>query len=258
MRGSGDNRWIVTTPRRRPDLNAKARETAGRLGLLFVERGVDPFHAVFARTGADAAYVETDDHPLIQTSAGQLFFHENTAGRRTMHSGRTDAVLRALDPQPGDHILDATIGLACDALVIATSPAVRKVTGVESNPLLADLVSRGLKNYTFKKKHLEAGADKITVVCGDNIAFMRSRRDAEFDLVYFDPMFTETVTASPMMQRVRAVADKTPLAEEALREAARVARRRIVVKGRRGCFDPIEFTRIIQSGRTIFYGIIDL
>jgi 16S rRNA (guanine1516-N2)-methyltransferase len=258
MLGSGDNRWIVTTPRRRADLNAKARETAERLGLPFVIRDEDSFDTVFEQTGAEAIYVETDDYPLIHTHAGQLFFHENTAGRRTTHTGKPDALLRALETRPGDHILDATLGLACDALVVATSLGDGKLTGIESNPLLADLVRRGFKNYTFKKKHLKGAADKIEVVCSDHTEFMRSRGDGEFDLVYFDPMFPLTVKASPMMQRVRALADKTPLSREALDEAVRVARRRVVVKGRRGCFGPFDFPRIIQSGRTVFYGIIDV
>ncbi|MFA6448185.1 MAG: class I SAM-dependent methyltransferase [bacterium] len=258
MPGSDDNRWIVTAPRRRGALYAKAAKTAERLGLPYVERGEDSFATIFERTGAIAAFVETEDFPLIQTQAGQLFFHENTAGRRTTHPGRTDALLRALETRPDDRILDATVGLACDALVIATSLDSGKITGVESNPLLADLVSRGLKEYTFKKTHLESAADKIEIVHADHVEFMRTLGDGEYDLIYFDPMFTETVSASPMMQRVRALADKTQLSEEALREAARVARRRVVVKGRRGCFGPFNFPRIIQSGRTVFYGIIDV
>ncbi len=258
MHGSSDDPWIVTTPRRRTDLEMKARATAERLGVRFISRGADPFHIIFERTGAHAAIVETDEHPVIQTAAGSFFFHENTAGLRTSHNGETDALLRALDPQADDHVLDATLGIACDALVIATSLESGRLLGLESNPLIADVVARGLVEYSFKKKHLKAAAEHIDVLRADHSEFLKNRAENEFDLVYFDPMFSETVTASSSMQRIREIADKTPLSGETLREAGRVARRRIVVKGRRGCFEPIEFDRIIPSGKSIFYGIIDV
>jgi hypothetical protein len=258
MRGSSAERWIVTTPRRRHDLNRKARETAARLGLEFIARGVEPFDRIFERAGADAAYVETDKFPLIHTAAGEIYFHINTAGRRTSHGGEPDALIRALAPRPEDSVLDATLGIGCDALVIATQLTSGKLTGVESNPLLADLVSRGLCDYHFKKDYLREAAGRIEVVRSDHLEFLKGRADDEFDLIYFDPMFEETVAASPTMQRIKALAEKTPLTEAAVVEARRVARRRIVIKGRRGRFLPIDFPETIPSGKTIFYGIIDV
>lgn len=259
MSGSNADRWIVTTPRRRYDLNKRANETAGRLGLKFVARQADPYEKIFEETGAEAAYVETDDYPIIHTRAGDFYFHINTAGRRTKNVEEPDTLIRALEPLPGDHILDATLGIACDALVVATRLTTGIITGVESNLLLADLARRGLNDYDYKRKeYLKQAALRIEVVNADHKEFLRGCADGEYDLIYFDPMFEETVVTSNSMQRQRAVADMEPLSTEAVSEAKRVAKRRIVIKGRRGRFLPVEFDRILSSGKTIFYGIIDV
>lgn len=261
MHGSSAEPWVVTTPRKRGDLNGAAERTARRLGLPFVERGDSSFDAIFERSGASAIYVEMDEHALIQTKAGPIIYHEGTAVLRTKKKKEPDALLRALEPLPGDRVLDATLGMACDSLVIATRLIDGKITGLESNILLADLVARGLKDRRFKRKHIEEAARMIEVVHTDHLDFLRRCGDGAFDLVYFDPMFSETVEASSSMKRIKQIADDRPLNVEALAEAERVARRRIVVKGRRGIFEPIVFSRfprIIPSGRSIFYGIIDV
>jgi len=258
MHGSGDERWIVTTPRKRPDLNPVAECTARRLGIRFVERGEDSFVTLFEREGAVAVYVETESGPLIQTKEGPIVFHEGTAALRTGKTGVPDALIRALDPKLVDKVLDATLGMASDSIVIATTLKGGKVTGIESNPLLADLVARGLVSRKFSRGWIREAAGRIEVLRADHTEFMRSCDDGSYDLVYFDPMFSEPVRASSSMWRMRQVADDRPLSDEAMDEARRVARRRIVVKGRRGFFGTIRFDGIVTSGKSIFYGIINV
>ena len=62
------------------------------------------------------------------------------------------------------------------------------------------------------------------------------------------------------MQRIREIAQDTPLDIETLTLARRAARRRVVIKGRRGCFLNLDsqFDEIVPSGGTVFYGIINV
>jgi 16S rRNA (guanine1516-N2)-methyltransferase len=258
MHGSSGDRWIVTTPRKRADLNPAGEHTARRLGLRFAARGETSFAALFEQFGVAGIYVETDEGPLIETRFGSIIYHENTSPLRTKKGAKPDALLRALEPRPADSVLDATIGMGCDSLVIATALDAGRVTGLESSILLADLVARGLTNREFKKKHISEAAARIKVARADHLDFLRGCADGSYDLIYFDPMFAESVEASTVMRRIRQIADARPLSSDALAEARRAARRRIVVKGRRGFFEDIEFDRIIQSGNTVFYGVIDV
>jgi len=259
MSGSSAEPWVVTTPRKRFDLNAKAEETAARLNLRFAVRGDNSVDKLLESMNAKGLYVETDGAPLIQTSEGAFRFHENTSGQRTKNLGATDALLRALEPRPSDNVLDATLGIACDALVIATAlTGGGKLVGLESCPILADMTRRGIESCDIKAANIREASRRIHVVSADHSEYMRRANDGEFDLVYFDPMFPETVAGSAAMRRMRAVADERPLSAESISQAIRIAARRVVVKGRRGYFNDIRFSKIIESGRSIYYGVIEV
>ncbi|HOO56695.1 MAG TPA: class I SAM-dependent methyltransferase [bacterium] len=257
MPGSNAEPWIVTTPRKREDLEEKARETARRTGVPFVRRNEVSVKSFFEDAGLVAMYIEAAEAPIIQTRKGSFYYHENTAGMRTKIPGRVDAVIRALGVEPGDTVLDCTLGIGCDALVAATALETGTLTGIEVNPLLADLVRRGLENYEYSSEKLAAAASRIKVINSDYGKFLAGCEENVFDVVYFDPMFALTVEASPSMQRIRELAEKEPLAEGAIEAALRAARKRVVIKGRRGCFGSLRFDSIVPSGRTVFYGIIE-
>ncbi len=251
-----ENICVVTTPRKRTDLEPRAIETAVRTGLTYIPRNEYSFVKIFEKTGAAAIYVEADDAPFIQTQKGRFFYHENTAGMRTKNVSVPDPVIRALDVRPGDSIIDATMGLGCDSLVIATALGGGSLIGIESSVPIADIVKRGLNDYSYTSDALADAAKKITVIRADNIEYLRKCSDSSADTVYFDPMFTDTIETSSSMQRLKQLADHSPLTTEVIEEARRVARRRVAVKTRRGSFGAIGFTDVIPSGNTIIYGII--
>jgi len=249
---------IVTTPRKRDDLEARAIETSRRIKLPYVPRNERSYEKIFEETGAYAIYVEGSEEPFVHTRKGKLFFHENTSGMRTGTPGQADTLTKALGLKADHLVLDATLGLATDSLVAASHLGSGRITGLESNPMLADITSRGLKEYTFSSGRLQSAAARIKVVNADHREFLRKCGDDDYDEVYFDPMFQKTVEQSSSMQRLREIAEKAPLDIETVEEACRVARRRVVVKARRGCFGSIEFTSVMPSGNRIIYGIIEV
>lgn len=250
----------VTTPRDRDDLDAKAAETARELGVEFIPREFRSFAKMFDEFGCSGIWVVTDGRPVVQTRAGAISYHEGSSVLRT-HKRNTapDAVVRAMRLEPDFKVLDATLGMAVDSLVIASSLGDDgRVTGLESGVLLHGLVKDGLANYEFKTSLLARAASRITPVLAEHVEFLNNCGPGEFDVVYFDPMFDKPVAESTMMRRIREIAEDRPLTMEVLELAKRAARRRVVVKGRRGCFSEIEFDEFIPSGGSVFYGIIEI
>lgn len=257
MDGSNAETGIVTTARKTTRFDDTARDAARRIGLPFVPRGDTSFAELFDRQRVPAIYVFTDAGPYIRTPNGKLVFHEGSSVLRTRGAQTIDPIVKAAALQPRDRVLDATLGLAFDSLVMAFHLREGGITGIERHPMLADMVRNGLREGPFSRSWLKEAGRRIEVINADHREFMRAAADRSFDVVYFDPMFAETVTASKPIQRLREFACNDFVAEETLRDALRVARRCVVMKARRGCFEGIKWSRHEEGGRHVFYGVLD-
>ena len=80
-------------------------------------------------------------------------------------------------------------------------------------------------------------------------------------MVYFDPMFRKPLTASNGISPLRSVANHAALSVEAVEEAKRVARSRVVMKEANGSeeFDRLGFKKIMGGKYSkVHYGVMDL
>lgn len=138
--------------------------------------------------------------------------------------------MRAAALRPAESVLDCTLGLASDALVAArTVGHSGHVVGVESSRALAALAEEGLKHYRSGPL-----ACPIEVRHADSRTLLTELPDKSFDVVLFDPMFTQPQKASGALDILRRFADHTPLTQPTIERARRVARRAVVIKaGRR-------------------------
>lgn len=167
--------------------------------------------------------------------SAELFFHPGMALSRIrrLKQGGVDQMVEAMGISSGDHVLDCTIGLASDAIVSSWVVGSRgRVVGVEVSPVLSIITREGLTSYTEADPDVLDAMRHIEVVASDHLDYLRSCADKSFDVVSFDPMFREPVTSSAGIAPIRPWACHTPLSVEALSEACRVARRRVVVKDR--------------------------
>ncbi|MGE5704125.1 MAG: class I SAM-dependent methyltransferase [Clostridia bacterium] len=184
-----------------------------------------------------------DDDKILVVSAkgarleipGQspFFFHPNTAAFRIkrLERGDTDSMLSACQIQPGDEVLDATLGLGADAIVFAHATGeCGRVVGIESQPIIARLVADGLRYWSDGSDSLLAAMRRVKVMEAQHLDALRKCPDRSFDVVYFDPMFESTVQASDGISGIRQYANAQTLSMEAVTEALRVARRRVVLK----------------------------
>jgi 16S rRNA G966 N2-methylase RsmD len=216
------------------------------------------------------------EHADFPGSADKRFsFHPSMALLRLIeiNRGGTDRFLSAIAIQPGDQFLDATLGLGTDALVAASQVGEGgRVLAIEHSPLLAALVRDGLATLSRKFNPgthnpekdrawcaLAEAAQRIEVLWGDHAKILSQLPADSFDIIYFDPMFRRTCEESASIRPLHHFSNPEPLAQEAITEADRVARKRVVLKERKGSG---EFTRLgftVTAGgkySEVDYGII--
>lgn len=236
-----------------------AVELAARFGLQVTERRDLSLNELRRRHG--------DDEVLIVSALGArlekpgkkpFFFHPNTSAFRIKRllRGDTDAMLVACQIQPGDFVLDATMGLGADAIVFAHATGTEgRVVGVESEEVLAILVEDGFRHWASGEVALQQAMRRIEVRCGNHLDVLRDLPDGSFDVVYFDPMFETTVHSSTGIAGVREYANSEALTEEAISEAMRVAKRRVVLKeGKTGrMYERFGFTPFRSRGQQVVY-----
>jgi 16S rRNA (guanine1516-N2)-methyltransferase len=211
-------------------LRAEAEACAGRWGLpLLLRERKAPLHGLLAQ--AKVLVVFGEDAVSLRDSHGQARGGAGLAALRLKEiaKGRADDPLQRVgELAPGERVLDATLGFAQDARVVArlvgSSGA---VLGIESSLALAVLA-----DATLRREGSGSGA-AIEVRHGDSGTVLRGMPSGSVDVVLFDPMFGRALAAQPGFDMLRRLADPGPLTPEILAEARRVARRVVLIKSAR-------------------------
>lgn len=201
-----------------------------------MRRGNDGLPVLFAANpDAGRALVVQTNRLLLATRDGQeLFYHPNMAFLRLgnlLRDGR-DLLIAAAELQPGESVLDATLGFASEAILCAhVLGESGEVHGIEAVPELGIVVREGLKTVVTEQRLLNEAMRRVRVVhLGDHLDFLRACPAARYDVVCFDPFFGELMPGSTPLGPLRAFGHHAPLLREAITEARRVARRRVLVK----------------------------
>ncbi len=214
-----------------PATLARARAAAESWGLPFVGRpkresredllgGRADSLIVFLRRGVELL----DPEGKFQWSPGLALLRT-----KTIDAGGGDTLLHIAQLQPGEAILDCTLGLAQDALVAARAVGPQgRVVGLENSLALYAVVSEGLRDFDPGPRSC-----RIEPLHAEALAYLRGCEDGSFDRVLFDPMFGRPTRAQPSFDMLRRHADYSPLTPQMLEEAKRVARRAVVVKSSR-------------------------
>ncbi len=258
------NRTIVTTTHK-PDADSVllGRQAASLLNLVYVDRQRLSLEKLREKYGCENILVIKNDQLTLYTQMGEYFFHPSMSVPRikAIKQGKTDHMVEAMQLQPGDTVLDCTLGLGADAIVAAfvSGPAGR-VTGLESSPEIAYIVSKGLIGYSDNRPLLKEAMSRINVINDNYNSYLAKQQDNSFDIVYFDPMFRFPRHKSSSMEPLREVVNPAPIELAAINHAVRVARKLVVLK--ENWFSE-EFERLgfkkISGGRysPIAFGIID-
>lgn len=254
---------IVTTSKSPGELVAAAEGLAARLGSNYVARENLSLDELRAASGAEIVIVVRRDRTVCRAGERTFFFHPNMAKQRVslLKLGQSDPMAEVLELRPGAHVLDATLGLGADAIVAAHVVGEGgRVVATESVAVIAEIVADGLRRFTTDLAELDAAMRRVEVVGEHHLTFLRRQREASFDIVYFDPMFETPLRSSVALSPLRALADHGRVSPEAVAEARRVARRRVVVKNNRESpvWQELGITQVVGgSSSRVAYGIID-
>ena len=188
-------------------------------------------------------------------NGSELSFHPDTAVLRI--KAPHDALISLLGQSPKS-ILDTTMGLASDSLVMTAVG--NRVTALESQEVIFQVVSRGLATYQTDDKRLEKAMRSIKAIKSDMLILLKSQADHSFDIIYADPMFSETIKESENLQAIKPLANGSRLTEEWLDEAKRVAREKIIIKAhfRDPIFEELGFERQVRPNQKLHYGFMYL
>lgn len=231
--------YVVTTSRRLdPELVARAQQWAERLGAPYAPRDDRSLTKLCAAEGVEAALTVT---PLrvglvVPAEDVEYFFHPSMARTRVrnIRDGMGDPMIRAMALQPGDSVLDCTLGRAVDATVASwVTGETGRVVGYEAHPLVAALTIEGLRSYEIEGLGVQEAMRRVDARHGDCRALLPTLAANSFDIVYFDPFFQHTVEQSQAMQPLRRLGLHEPIPAATYEEARRVAKRAVVIKRRR-------------------------
>lgn len=253
---------VITTSYTPPQsVHDKALELSRKYGTHHMERRNQSIAQLRKRAGSEPIIVVTADGLKADIGAGHaLRFHPGTALIRIKRllKGEQDNLLRCTGIKEGSRILDCTAGLASDSIVCsyAAGPS-GNVTSLESEALIHMIVQEGLNDYTSEVGALNNAMRRIQLLHQDYLPYLLSLPDDSFDVVYFDPMFRETVSESSAMDPLRQVANRRTVTVEAVREAVRVGGK-IVMKERKDSplFHELGFEQVYQSYSTVAYGVM--
>lgn len=255
--------YIVTTIKEPPtELLDTAADLATKLSIWYVPRDEYSIDTLRSRYKVDGIIVVTKKQIELVMPAGSYFFHIGMAKLRikSIQEGKYDHMARAMGVFTGAAILDCTLGLGTDAIVASyLAGSTGRVVGIESSPVVAEIVRRGLLAYDPEDEDIQIAMRNIEVVTGNSLAYLRTLPDDSFDIVYFDPMFRRPVQDSSGIAPLREVANLEPVSTAAVHEAMRVAKKRVVLKE---AARSNEFTRLgfnnLSGGKysSVMYGYI--
>ncbi|GAB6180770.1 class I SAM-dependent methyltransferase [Desulfotomaculum defluvii] len=253
---------ITTAVRKSNQLEEKALQLSQELNLAYYPRKRYSIPALLEMSGATAILLVSLQRLSLVVDGKELFFHPGFAKLRIkeIEAGKTDQMIKAMDLHEGDTLLDCTLGLAADALVASYVVGNRGgVVGIEDSRPVVEIVGRGLCTYTGEGSEMINAMRRIKVINDHHLNYLHKLPSNSFDVVYFDPMFRVPKIKSSSMAPLRLFANSDPLTSEAIDEAIRVARKRVVMKE---SSESQEFQRLnfhsVQGGKysPVAYGII--
>lgn len=229
---------LAATTAKKPtsEMEERARDAAIELGVEYWPRRNVTVTRVFQECGADRLLVADVDRWLLKDRVTKLayHFHPNLAMIRGLNvrRGWRDVFLDAIAAQPGDHILDCTVGFAGEAALAAVAVGeTGRVVGLESVPELAFVTRQGVGAFPLYPMALREGLRRVEVVTADYRDYLQRCESGSFDVVYFDPFFGERLPGSENSVSPLAVFGNTAAIDvESIHQARRVARRRVIIK----------------------------
>jgi 16S rRNA G966 N2-methylase RsmD len=255
---------ITTSARTNSVLIHRAKEIAVEWGEKFYLRGRDSIEDLHIAFNDDVLVVGKDRIELyLPNEKHPIFFHPNSAMFRVKRliNGNHDPLIDACKLTEGMSFLDCTLGLGSDSIVASFGVGERgSITSLEGNKAIAHLVKTGLKTWESQLSVMDKAMRAITVEFTLYQEYLKTCKNHSIDVIYFDPMFEESIQGSAGLVGVKKLALYDDITKETIQEAKRVAIKRIVLKDhwKSHRFEKLGFTPIRRKSANFHYGVIEL
>ncbi|WLR52972.1 class I SAM-dependent methyltransferase [Bacillus tianshenii] len=256
---------IVTTAGRRNSTNkVAALDAAAQLGGTFYNRIDESVSTLKERYQADILVAEKGRFTYYPYDSDErIFFHPNASMFRMKRvlKEEGDPFISTAGIERGMTVLDCTLGLGADSTIASLAVGEEgAVTALEIHPVIAFLVRNGYKQYETHHSEIMAAMRRIHVLNEDYCTYLKQQADNTFDIVYFDPMFTDGELQSDGLKGLKHVAGYESLTADVVGEAMRVAKKRVVLKDhfRSQRFKQFGFHQYIRKTSAFHYGVINV
>lgn len=255
---------IVTTGgRTTEEYIKKAMEVATDLQIPYISRRKQSLQSLYKQYNPVVIVGKEGIRLYHQDAKEPYFFHPNLAMVRVkrLMNHEHDAFIEIAQLKQGDTLLDCTLGYASDSIVASYIVGdAGRVMGVEASPILAYLTKLGLQSWEGQNREIQAAMQRIEVIEANHDCYLRSLPSKSVDVVYFDPMFEESIGESTALQTLSPFTVYSQLTGDIIDEAKRVARKKVILKDhfRSERFQQLGFTQHIRKTSKFHYGTIDL
>ncbi|AST91736.1 class I SAM-dependent methyltransferase [Sutcliffiella cohnii] len=255
--------YITTAGRTDETYIQKAKQLALHHNFKYINRNKLSIEALHNKYNEDIIVVGKERLELFKLGKKEpIFFHPNSAAFRLKRliKGETEPFLEVTKLQNGMSFLDCTLGLASDSIIASYIVGKNgKVTGLEGNRTVAFIVQEGLKTWPSENEALVKAMERVQVVTTDHKEYLQTLDSNSYDVVYFDPMFTETIEESQGILPLKSVAIYEGLTELTINEAYRVAKSRVVLKDhwKSDHFKKFNFQVQVRKTAKFHFGVLE-
>jgi 16S rRNA (guanine1516-N2)-methyltransferase len=255
---------VTTSERPEAEIIERAQRLAVELNASYVPRSNKTIRSMYIKWAEDEIVVVSAlEVRLMQEGQHPFYFHPSMALVRLkrLRAGGNDTLLSVSGVTAGDTVLDCTAGLCSDALVFSYAAGRQgKVIAMEASRVVHAIVREGLRTYETGFQDINDAMRAIHAIHGEHCTLLQGMDDKSADVVYFDPMFEKPVTTSSSLVPLRSQALRVPLSAEAVKDAIRIARKKVVLKDHRdsGQFGRLGFRQLRVSSSAVAYGVIDI
>ncbi len=238
---------------------------AGHAGLPFVHRRNRSIEQLFCDEAFDRLLVwPVAGQPQLHRrgGAGPLFYHPGMGLvriKRLADGHEDDRLLIASGVRPGDRVLDCTAGLGSDAVVWSHAVGAQGIcTALEARADIAQLFAIARATHETGVAAFDTALRRVDARCAAFREAFAVLPDDSYDIVYFDPMFDASVEGSHAMRLMRDFADLTDVTRSDLGHALRIARRAVVIKGRRdsALWRELGVAQVGRNSGQVAYGLV--
>lgn len=255
---------ITTSGKPTREIIEKAKKLSIDYGISYKPRRGISINS-FKQQYQDNTVIVGSDKIVISpiSSNNNVFFHPNLAIVRAKRvlKGEYEPLLSTAKLKKGMSFLDCTLGLASDSIIASLAVGdTGKVIGIEGNEMLSFLVKEGLRSFQSGNSEIDQAMRRINVSHHDHLSFLQKQPTNSIDIVYFDPMFQETIDKSNGIDIIKEHTVKADISHEIISEAKRVARERVILKDhwKSDRFALYGFTQIKRKTSLFHYGIIEV